>query len=81
LVPRTLTTDRSAGDVVLNLHLIKAPRACIDDMLIHEFACLKHHDHGTVFGKLVDAHAGHWRKAKLHVDWSIICCANEAFIV
>lgn len=57
-----------AGEIILNPHLIKAPRACIDYVVIHELAHLKHHDHGTAFWKLIDAHAGDWRKAKHHLD-------------
>ncbi len=58
----------AAGEIILNAHLIKAPRNCIDYVLIHELAHLKHHDHGPEFWKLIDAHAGDWRKAKHHLD-------------
>jgi len=58
----------SACEVIINPHLIKAPRACIDYVLIHELAHLKHHDHGADFWNLIDAHAGDWRKAKHHLD-------------
>jgi hypothetical protein len=53
-----------AGEVILNPHLIKAPRACIDYVLVHELAHLKHQDQGSQFWNLIDAHAGDWRKAK-----------------
>jgi predicted metal-dependent hydrolase len=57
-----------AGEIILNPHLIKAPRNCIDYVLIHELAHLKHHDHGPEFWKLINANAGDWRKAKQHLD-------------
>ena len=57
-----------SGEVTINPHLVKAPRNCIDYVLIHELAHLKHHDHGQTFWKLIDAHAGDWRKAKHHLD-------------
>ncbi|WP_271437094.1 M48 family metallopeptidase [Lentibacter algarum] len=57
-----------AGEVILNPHLIKAPRACIDYVLVHELAHLKYHDHGPNFWKLIDAHAGDWHKVKNHLD-------------
>ncbi|MDP2080833.1 MAG: SprT family zinc-dependent metalloprotease [Pseudotabrizicola sp.] len=57
-----------AGEIILNPHLIKAPRNCIDYVLIHEMAHLRHHDHSPEFWKLIDAHAGDWRKAKYHLD-------------
>ncbi len=56
------------GEIILNPHLVKAPRNCIDYVLIHELAHLKHHDHGPEFWKLIDVHAGDWRKAKHHLD-------------
>lgn len=57
-----------SGDIILNPHLIKAPRPCIDYVLIHELAHLKHHDHGPGFWRLIDNHAEGWRKSKHHLD-------------
>jgi predicted metal-dependent hydrolase len=57
-----------SGEIIINPHLVKAPRECIDYVLIHELAHLKHHDHGPAFWKLIDNHAGDWRKAKRHLD-------------
>jgi len=57
-----------SGEIIINPHLIKAPRNCIDYVLIHELAHIKHHDHGPAFWKLLDVHAGDWRKAKHHLD-------------
>lgn len=57
-----------SGEIILNPHLVKAPRPCIDYVLVHELAHLKHHDHGPAFWRVIDAHAGDWRKAKHHLD-------------
>lgn len=57
-----------SGEIIINRHLVKAPRQCVDYVLIHELAHLKHHDHGPAFWNLIDAHAGDWRKAKQHLD-------------
>lgn len=57
-----------SGEIIINRHLIKAPRQCVDYVLIHELAHLKHHDHSPEFWKLIDMHAGDWRKAKRHLD-------------
>lgn len=57
-----------SGEIIINPHLVKASRNCIDYVLIHEMAHLKHHDHGREFWKLVDIHAGDWRKAKRQLD-------------
>jgi len=57
-----------SGEIIINPHLVKAPRQCVDYVLIHELAHLKHHDHGPEFWNLIDAHAGDWRKAKHRLD-------------
>lgn len=57
-----------SGEIIINRHLIKAPRQCVDYVLIHELAHLKHHDHGPAFWNLIDAHASDWQKAKRHLD-------------
>jgi len=56
------------GQVILNPHLVKAPRHCIDYVLIHELAHLKHHNHGSQFWDLIHTHVPEWRKAKHHLD-------------
>jgi len=66
-----------SGEIILNPHLIKAPRPCIDYVLVHELAHLKHHDHGADFWKLIDAHAGDWRKAKHHLDGLVEVLLHE----
>ncbi|MEP0154427.1 M48 family metallopeptidase [Pseudophaeobacter sp.] len=57
-----------SGEIIINRHLVKAPRQCVDYVLIDELAHLKHHDHSPAFWNLIDAHAGDWRKAKHHLD-------------
>lgn len=57
-----------AGEIILNTHLIKAPRACIDYVIIHEMAHLKHHDHGPAFWHLIDGHIPAWRETKRKLD-------------
>ncbi|ABF62517.1 hypothetical protein TM1040_3548 (plasmid) [Ruegeria sp. TM1040] len=57
-----------SGEIIVNTHLVKAPRPCIDYVLIHELAHLKHHDHGPEFWSLLDNHAVGWRKDKAQLD-------------
>lgn len=57
-----------SGQIIINPHLIKAPRDCIDYVLLHELAHLKHHDHGADFWGLIDHHNPDWRKSKHHLD-------------
>ena len=56
------------GQVILNPHLIKAPRASIEYVILHEMAHLKHHDHGPEFWRLLDESLPQWRVAKKTLD-------------
>jgi predicted metal-dependent hydrolase len=67
----------TAGEVILNQHLIKAPRTCIDYVLVHELTHLKHHDHGPAFWKLIERHVPNWRRAKQQLDRLVEVVANE----
>lgn len=57
-----------AGEILINPHLIKAPREGIEYVLLHELAHLKHHDHCPEFWGLLDRHAPEWRRAKRYLD-------------
>ena len=57
-----------SGAIILNPHLIKAPRDCIDYVLIHELVHLKHHDHGPEFLAFLDKSLPVWRRSKHHLD-------------
>ncbi|WP_170425477.1 M48 family metallopeptidase [Ruegeria arenilitoris] len=56
------------GQLILNPHLIKAPRDCIEYVILHELAHLKHHDHSAEFWKLIETHQPLWKKAKTELD-------------
>ena len=56
------------GRIVLNQHLIKAPRPAIDYVLTHELAHLAVHDHGPWFVALLDRHVPDWRRTKRSLD-------------
>lgn len=51
----------ATGEVTLNTHLAKAPLELVDYVVLHEFAHLKHHDHGHGFERLMDRHMPDWR--------------------
>lgn len=61
----------SAGRLTLNPNLIKAPRECIDYVIIHELCHLHAHDHGPLFHRLLDTRMSHWRKVKKKLDASV----------
>lgn len=57
-----------AGRLTLNPDLVKAPRECIDYVLIHELCHLKHHDHGPHFHRTLAAQMPGWREVKARLD-------------
>lgn len=57
-----------AGRLTLNPHLVKAPRECIDYVILHELCHLKQHNHGPHFHRLLGAHMPGWREVKQRLD-------------
>lgn len=57
-----------AGRITLNPHLVKAPRECIDYVLLHELCHLRHHNHSPQFHKALDSHMPRWRTIKQRLD-------------
>ncbi len=56
------------GQITLNPHLVKTQRACVDYVIIHELAHLKHHNHGQGFFKVLEQHVPDWRIHKQTLD-------------
>jgi predicted metal-dependent hydrolase len=57
-----------AGRLTLNPHLVKAPRECVDYVLLHELCHLKEHNHSRRFFRMLDAHMPGWREVKAKLD-------------
>ena len=57
-----------AGRLTLNPHLVKAPRECIDYVLLHELCHLKEHNHSRKFYMLLERHLPQWRRKKERLD-------------
>ena len=57
-----------AGRLTLNPHLVKAPRECIDYVLLHELCHLKEHNHSNNFYRLLEKHLPQWRRKKERLD-------------
>ena len=57
-----------AGRITLNPLLVKAPRECIDYVLLHELCHLLHHNHSPKFYKALDRHMPQWRAIKEKLD-------------
>jgi predicted metal-dependent hydrolase len=52
------------GTVSLNLDLIKAPKECIDYVIVHEMCHLVHHNHSKKFYTVLDKKLPNWRDLK-----------------
>ena len=57
-----------AGRLTLNPQLVKAPRECIDYVLLHELCHLREHNHGKRFYRLLDMHMPRWQQRKARLD-------------
>lgn len=57
-----------AGRLTLNPWLVKAPRDCIDYVVLHELCHLKEHNHSPRFYRLLDKHMPLWRGRKERLD-------------
>lgn len=56
------------GKIILNPELIKAPRACIEYVIIHELCHLVHHDHTQKFIDLQSREMKDWEKWKMKLE-------------
>lgn len=56
------------GRLTFNPWLVKAPRDCIDYVILHELCHLREHNHSPRFFKLMDRHMPAWRKRKKRLD-------------
>lgn len=66
---RTQWGNCSPGGVVtLNPHLVKAPRDCIDYVILHELCHLKEHNHGATFWQLLGRVMPDWERHKARLD-------------
>jgi predicted metal-dependent hydrolase len=65
------------GQIILNPHLIKAPRACVDYVVIHELAHLIHHNHGPDFFRILNREVPSWNQHKRVLDDMVEVVMNE----
>jgi predicted metal-dependent hydrolase len=56
------------GKIILNPELIKAPRACIEYVIVHELCHLVHHDHTQKFMDLQTKEMKDWVKWKMKLE-------------
>jgi predicted metal-dependent hydrolase len=56
------------GKIILNPELIKAPKACIEYVIVHELCHLVHHDHTQRFLDLQTKEMPEWEKWKMKLE-------------
>jgi len=56
------------GDIILNPHLVKAPRDCIDYVILHELCHLQEHNHSPNFYRLLGLLMPEWQSVKAKLD-------------
>lgn len=62
----------STGNLLLNRDLIRAPRQCIDYVVIHELCHLKHSDHSPQFYNFLSLMLPDWEKRKLKLEQLLV---------
>ncbi|MBS1208466.1 MAG: metal-dependent hydrolase [Proteobacteria bacterium] len=56
------------GELVLNPLLVKAPRTCIDYVIVHELCHLREHNHSVEYYRLLSAAIPDWQARKQELD-------------
>lgn len=57
------------GKIKLNIELIKAPKPCIEYVVVHEICHLTYLNHSKDFYKLLDKNYPNWRKIKTRLEY------------
>ena len=60
------------GKIILNPELIKAPKPCIEYVIVHELCHLKHHDHTRKFLELQSKEMPDWEKWKEKLERTMV---------
>lgn len=60
------------GILSINTSLIRAPRECIEYVVMHELCHTLHHDHGRDFYKLLEKNMPDWEKRKRKLEMALV---------
>ena len=58
----------SKGNLMLNPHLVKAPKECIDYVILHELCHIAEHNHSERFWRLLTQVMPNWKEVKAKLD-------------
>lgn len=56
------------GSLMLNPHLVKAPKECIDYVILHELCHIEEHNHSEKFWRLLTQVMPNWKEVKAKLD-------------
>jgi predicted metal-dependent hydrolase len=56
------------GNLMLNPHLVKAPKECIDYVILHELCHISEHNHSEKFWRLLTQVMPNWKEVKAKLD-------------
>ena len=56
------------GSLMLNPHLVKAPKDCVDYVILHELCHIAEHNHSDRFWRLLTRAMPNWKEVKIRLD-------------
>lgn len=62
---------------MLNPHLVKAPKDCVDYVLTHELCHIAEHNHSEQFWRLLGQQIPDWKVVKVELDSMAEMYLNE----
>ncbi len=65
------------GNLILNPHLVKAPKECIDYVILHELCHIAEHNHSEHFWRLLTQVLPNWKEVKTKLDGMAEMYLNE----
>ena len=61
-----------AGSMTLNVNLVRAPRPCVEYVVVHELCHTRHRDHGTRFYRLLEQVMPDWEQRKQRLEAALL---------
>ena len=65
------------GNLILNPHLVKAPKECIDYVILHELCHIAEYNHSERFWRLLTQVMPNWKEVKVRLDGMAELYLNE----